>query len=236
MSLVFSTHLPALADMTEAAPSAATEEQVQVSQAAPSIVDIAVSSGAFNTLVAALEAAELVEALSGDGPLTVFAPLDEAFAALPDGVLDALLLPENKDLLTQILTYHVVDGQVLSSDLSTGDVTTLGGEDVAIAVSPDEVKVNDATVLRADVEGSNGVIHVIDQVLVPEAVGQELATRMAAAENAAAPAEEPMAEPMAEEPMAEPMADDVMMDDTMDNGDEVEMAQPAVSAPVRGLW
>lgn len=226
MSLILGTNLPALAEMTEAAPVADTE-QVQVSQAAPSIVDIAVSSGAFNTLVAALEAADLVEALSGEGPFTVFAPLDEAFAALPDGVLDALLLPENKDLLTQILTYHVVDGSLLSSDLSSGDVTTLGGGDFSVSVSPDEVKVNDAEVLRADIEGSNGVIHVIDQVLLPDAVVTELTTRMAAAEEMVAP------EVVAEE---EAMAEEMMVEDTMDSGAEMEMAEPAVAAPVRGLW
>lgn len=207
----------------------ATEQVAQ----APSIVDIAVAAGSFDTLVAALKAADLVETLSGEGPFTVFAPIDEAFEALPDGVLEALLKPENKDLLTQVLVYHVVSGSVLSSDLATGDVETLAG-DVMVDVSADGVTVNDASVLRADVQGSNGVIHVIDQVLVPEAVATELATRLAAAE----------AEPMAADDMAEPEA--AMLEPVepapaaeapMMNEMEPEFSEPApVSEPVRGLW
>jgi len=213
------------AQMTEDAAAPAE----RLAQGAPSIVDIATSAGAFDTLVAALQAADLVDALSGEGPLTVFAPIDEAFAALPDGVLDALLEPSNKDLLTQILTYHVVEGGVLSSDLSTGDVTTLGG-DVMVDVSDSGVKVNEAQVLRADVQGSNGVIHVIDQVLVPEAVATELANRLAAADDMAGDdmsAETPMSEPMTS--VEASMAEDEM--------EEPEFSEPApVSQPVRGLW
>jgi len=224
---------------TEAAEATATTEQVAQ---LPSIVDIATSAGAFDTLVAALQAADLVDALSGEGPLTVFAPIDEAFEALPSGVLEALLEPENKDLLTQVLVYHVVEGGVLSSDLSTGDVATLAG-DLMVDVSDDGVKVNDAQVLRADVQGSNGVIHVIDQVLVPEAVATELAERLAAAD----------AEPMADDEM---MADDDMVDAEAEAAvlepvtpvepataaeapmvEEPEFSQPApVAEPVRGLW
>ena len=130
------------------------------------IVDAAIAAGDFTTLVAAVQAAGLVDTLKGDGPYTVFAPTDEAFAVLPEGVLDDLLLPENKDQLAAILTYHVVSGKVLSTDLADGQVATVNGEDVTIAVT-DGVTVNGANVATADIETSNGVIHVIDAVLLP---------------------------------------------------------------------
>lgn len=131
------------------------------------IVDTAVDAGSFETLVAAVKAADLVETLKGDGPFTVFAPTDDAFAALPEGVVDDLLKPENKDKLTSILTYHVVPGKVMSSDLSDGmTATTVQGDDVTITIG-DGVMVNDATVTSADIEASNGVIHVVDSVLMP---------------------------------------------------------------------
>lgn len=130
------------------------------------IVDTAVDAGDFQTLVAAVTAAELVDTLKGPGPYTVFAPTDEAFAALPEGTVDTLLLPENKDQLVAVLTYHVVDGAVFSSDLSNGQVPTLNGAEVTISVD-DGVMVNDANVVTADIETSNGVIHVIDAVLLP---------------------------------------------------------------------
>ncbi|HEY9797402.1 MAG TPA: fasciclin domain-containing protein [Leptolyngbyaceae cyanobacterium] len=129
------------------------------------IVDTAVSAGSFNTLVAAVKAAGLVETLKGPGPFTVFAPTDEAFAKLPEGTVDSLL----KDIpqLTKILTYHVVSGKVLSSDVVKLDkATTVQGSDVKIDASSG-VKVNDATVVTPDVEADNGVIHVIDSVLLP---------------------------------------------------------------------
>ncbi|MEI4261142.1 fasciclin domain-containing protein [Roseovarius sp. D0-M9] len=131
------------------------------------IVDTAVEAGSFTTLVAAVEAAGLVDTLKGEGPFTVFAPTDEAFAALPEGTVDDLLKPENKDQLTSILTYHVVPGKVMSTDLSN-DMTaaTVEGSDVTI-MTEDGVMVNDATVTTADIEASNGVIHVIDTVLMP---------------------------------------------------------------------
>src|SRR6056297_3385086 len=130
------------------------------------IVDVAVEAGSFETLVAAIDAAGLVETLSGEGPLTVFAPTDEAFAALPEGLVDALLLPENQETLAAILTYHVVPGTVLSTDLAEGEVETVEGQTVAVSLD-DGVFVNDAEVVTADVEASNGVIHVIDSVLLP---------------------------------------------------------------------
>lgn len=131
------------------------------------IVDVAVGGG-FNTLVAAVQAAELVDALKGDGPLTVFAPTDAAFAALPEGTLDSLLLPENQATLQAILLYHVVPGKVMSSDLSgTVVAETLQGEPIEIIASSSGVTVNGANVTAADVAASNGVIHVIDAVLLP---------------------------------------------------------------------
>jgi len=131
------------------------------------IVDVAVSNGSFGTLVAALTAAELDEVLQGEGPFTVFAPTDEAFAALPEGTVEELLLPENRDLLVQILSYHVVPGEFTSSDLTSGEVQTAANESVMVEVSADGVMVNEATVVQPDVMASNGVIHVIDQVILP---------------------------------------------------------------------
>ena len=136
--------------------------------AASDIVDTAIGAGSFNTLVAAVQAADLVDTLKGDGPFTVFAPTDEAFAALPEGTLDDLLKPENKDKLAAILTYHVVSGKVMSGDIAgqTLDVETVQGTTLAVDAT-DGVKINEATVTSADIEDSNGVIHVIDQVVLP---------------------------------------------------------------------
>jgi uncharacterized surface protein with fasciclin (FAS1) repeats len=131
------------------------------------IVDTAVGAGTFTTLVAAVEAAGLVETLKGEGPFTVFAPTDDAFAALPAGTVEELLKPENKDQLTAILTYHVVPGKVMSGDLSNGmTAATVQGGEVTI-MTEGGVKVNDANVTTADIEASNGVIHVIDKVIMP---------------------------------------------------------------------
>ena len=132
------------------------------------IVDTAVEAGSFETLVAAVQAAGLVETLKGDGPFTVFAPTDEAFAALPEGTVEELLKPENIDQLTAILTYHVVPGKVMSTDLSNGmEAATVEGSEVTI-MTEGGVKVEEANVVTADIETSNGVIHVIDQVILPE--------------------------------------------------------------------
>lgn len=132
------------------------------------IVDTAVSAGSFNTLVAAVQAAGLVGALKGNGPFTVFAPTDEAFAALPEGTVETLLLPENKDQLIQILTYHVVPAKVMSGDIAgkRAKVLTLEGERLSVNAT-NGVRVDNAKVVAADVEASNGVIHVIDTVLIP---------------------------------------------------------------------
>ena len=132
------------------------------------IVDTAVEAGSFETLVAAVQAAGLVETLKGDGPFTVFAPTDEAFAALPEGTVEELLKPENIDQLTAILTYHVVPGKVMSTDLSNGmEAATVEGSEVTI-MTEGGVTVEEANVVTADIETSNGVIHVIDQVILPE--------------------------------------------------------------------
>jgi uncharacterized surface protein with fasciclin (FAS1) repeats len=129
------------------------------------IVDTAVEAGSFTTLVAAVQAAGLVDTLKGDGPFTVFAPTDEAFAALPEGTVDALLA--DPDALAAILTYHVVAGKVMSGDLSNNMMAaTVNGADVTI-MTEGGVMVNDATVVSADIEASNGVIHVIDKVILP---------------------------------------------------------------------
>jgi len=147
----------------------AVETTVMEEVAANDIVAVASSTEGFSTLVAALTAAGLVETLQGEGPFTVFAPNDEAFAALPAGLLEKLLLPENIAVLTSILTYHVVAGKVMSTDVTTGDAATVEGSTLALDTMSG-VMVNDATVIAADVEASNGVIHVIDKVLVPPTV------------------------------------------------------------------
>ncbi|WGV15041.1 fasciclin domain-containing protein [Fuscovulum ytuae] len=131
------------------------------------IVDTAVGAGSFTTLVAAVEAAGLVDTLKGEGPFTVFAPTDAAFAALPAGTVEDLLKPENKDKLTAILTYHVVPGKVMSTDLSEGlTAATVQGANVTITLEGG-AKVNGATISTADIEATNGVIHVIDAVILP---------------------------------------------------------------------
>lgn len=131
------------------------------------IVGVATSAGSFETLITALKAADLTSVLEGEGPSTVFAPTDEAFAALPEGTVEELLKPENKDKLVKILTYHVVSGSVLSTDLKSGKVPTVEGSEVDIEVGNQQVKVDDAQVVKADIEASNGVIHVIDKVILP---------------------------------------------------------------------
>lgn len=134
---------------------------------AADIVDTAVAAGSFETLTAALEAAGLVDTLKGEGPFTVFAPTDEAFAEVPSETLENLLEPENQVQLTEILLYHVVAGEVFSSDLESGMVKTVNGEKVKVEVGDRGVRVDDATVVKADIEADNGVIHVIDRVLIP---------------------------------------------------------------------
>jgi uncharacterized surface protein with fasciclin (FAS1) repeats len=162
-------------EATEATTTAASPTESAMASETPTmtepgtIVEVAAANEDFETLVAAVTAAGLAETLSGDGPFTVFAPTDEAFEALPEGVLDALLLPENKDALTSILTYHVVSGEVMAADVQPGDVETVEGSSIAITTDGG-VKVNESNVVATDVDASNGVIHVIDAVLVPPTV------------------------------------------------------------------
>ena len=134
-----------------------------------SVVEVAAASGSFSTLVAAIQVSGLAGTLSEGGPFTVFAPSEEAFAALPAGLLEKLLKPENKTVLAQILTYHVVSGKVLSSDVKDGAVASVEGSELTFSTTGG-VMVNDAKVITPDVQASNGVIHVIDKVLVPAGI------------------------------------------------------------------
>ncbi len=138
----------------------------QAAFAAKDIVDTAVGAGQFNTLVAAVKAAGLVDTLKGPGPFTVFAPTDEAFAKLPAGTVDGLLKDPEK--LRAILTYHVVAGKVMAADVKTGEAKTVQGQSVALKAEGGKVTVNGANVVTADVAASNGVIHVIDTVILPK--------------------------------------------------------------------
>ncbi|MEM6520298.1 MAG: fasciclin domain-containing protein [Cyanobacteria bacterium P01_D01_bin.71] len=188
-----------------------------------SIGEIVGSVSEFSTLDTAVAAAGLGEALTGDGPLTVIAPTDNAFAALPDGVLDALLLPENQDLLTDVLTYHVIPGEVASDDLETGMVATLNGDELDFTVDDDMALVDSIPIVGFDVPATNGLIHIIeDGVLVPEGVVTELESRLADAE-ADMPAEDL---PVEEEP--------AIVEEEAAEPETVEPAAPA--EPVRGLW
>ncbi|WP_299983500.1 fasciclin domain-containing protein [uncultured Ruegeria sp.] len=149
--------------------AAALALALPVKAQAADIVDTAVSAGSFNTLVAAVQAAGLVDTLKGEGPFTVFAPTDEAFAALPEGTVETLLLPENKDQLVSILTYHVVPAKIMSGDIAgkRAKVLTVQGDRLNVNAK-NGVKVNGAKVVQADIEASNGVIHVVDEVIIPE--------------------------------------------------------------------
>ena len=153
--------------MAASAPASAEASMAASAEAtAGNIVEVASANNDFSTLVTAVSAAGLAETLQGAGPFTVFAPTNEAFAALPPGVLDKLLLPENKDVLAKVLTYHVVPGQVMAADVTDGDVATVEGQTVTLSTA-DGVTVNGAKVITADVLTSNGVIHAIDAVILP---------------------------------------------------------------------
>lgn len=132
------------------------------------IVDTAVEAGSFETLVAAVQAAGLVETLKGEGPFTVFAPTDEAFAKLPDGTVEDLLKPENKDQLIAVLTYHVVPGKVTAEKVvKLKEAKSVNGKNIPIHINDGTVKVDGATVVKPDIMASNGVIHVVDTVMIP---------------------------------------------------------------------
>jgi uncharacterized surface protein with fasciclin (FAS1) repeats len=132
------------------------------------VVEIAAGADDFSTLVAAVKAAGLAEALSGDGPFTIFAPTNSAFAKLPKGTVESLLKPEAKEKLGAILKYHVVAGKVMAADVKAGKVKTLNGKEITISVADGKVKVDGATVVKTDIVGTNGVIHVIDSVVLPK--------------------------------------------------------------------
>jgi uncharacterized surface protein with fasciclin (FAS1) repeats len=175
---------PAAAPAAEPTATAAAEAEAPAATA--DIVDTAIAAGSFTTLVAAVEAAGLVETLKGEGPFTVFAPTDDAFAAIPKETLDALLADPSGDL-TQILLYHVVPGKVMAADVTDGlEAATVQGAPVTFSVADGVVKINDATIVTTDIEASNGVIHVIDAVIMPPADEAAAATE-APAEEAAAP-------------------------------------------------
>lgn len=149
-------------------PPANQERQQPTATAVQNIVEIAEGSSSFQTLSAALKAAGLEEILKGEGPFTVFAPTDGAFAKLPPDALQTLLKPENKEVLIKVLTYHVVPGKVKSTDLKSGQVKSLEGGQINVKVDPSQgVMVNDSKVIQADIEGKNGVIHAIDTVILP---------------------------------------------------------------------
>jgi uncharacterized surface protein with fasciclin (FAS1) repeats len=156
---------------TAAAPSPTAEAEMEM-EASMTITDIVADSPEFSTLLAAVQAADLGDALAGEGPLTVFAPTDDAFAALPEGTLDSLLEPENQEMLAGILTYHVVPAEVMAADVTSGEVETLNGESFTVEVTDAGVTITDgqgntANVTQTDITASNGVIHVIDAVLLP---------------------------------------------------------------------
>lgn len=169
--------IAAAATATTAAPAAAQHKD---------IVETAVDAGSFGTLAAALQAAGLVETLQGDGPFTVFAPTDEAFAKLPAGTVESLLKPENRDALIGILTYHVVPGRVAAEQVvGLDEAATVNGAKVMIGTAGGGVQINQANVIQADVSASNGIIHVIDEVLLPpETMGSDEDNTLAARDDA----------------------------------------------------
>ncbi len=160
---------------TKASEITTTTKMAATDEMSKDIVDTAVAAGSFETLAAALGAADLVDTLKGEGPFTVFAPTDDAFAALPEGTVETLLKPENKATLAGILTYHVVGGKVMAADLKDGQVVkTVQGESLTVKIADGKVSLTDAkggvsNVTTADVAASNGVIHIIDTVVMPKA-------------------------------------------------------------------
>jgi len=155
----------------------ASQNRLQIAQAEQDIVDLANSQENFSTLVKAIQAANLAETLKGEGPFTVFAPTNQAFAKLPDGLVEFLLQPENQDLLVDVLKYHVISGKVTSNELETGTVESLNGG-ISVAVSSDRIIINNASVVQADVEASNGVVHAVNRVLLPEGLAETIRNRM----------------------------------------------------------
>lgn len=160
------------APLTEAPQSPMAESPMMQDSTSTTLDQVVADSSSFTTLNAAIQAADLEATLSGPGPYTIFAPTDEAFAALPAGTLDQLLLPENKAQLQQVLSYHVIPGSVTSAEITPGEVNTVEGTPVNISTSANEVTVGGATVVETDIAASNGVIHGIDEVLLPPDLAQ----------------------------------------------------------------
>jgi transforming growth factor-beta-induced protein len=157
----------ACAESATPTPMPTATPEPEPTEMAKDIVDTAIEAGGFETLVAAVQAAGLVDALKAEGPFTVFAPTDDAFAALPEGTIDALLADPSGDL-TQILLYHVVPGKVMAADVSDGlEAETLQGAKVTFSIDGNSAMIDDATIVATDIETSNGVIHVIDAVILP---------------------------------------------------------------------
>ena len=154
-------------ELSTGAEEAASAPSELTAETDETILDVAMTDGSFNTLISAIEAADLEDKLGEDGEYTVFAPTDEAFAKLPEGTLEKLLLPENKEVLMQVLSYHVIEGRLPSSSIKAGNTATVDGDALAVVLDESGVKINDATVVKPDVTASNGFIHAIDTVLLP---------------------------------------------------------------------
>lgn len=176
ISLSFGGISPALADNHTDGEMSQTTEMSQADTSAD-VVTTAANSPKFETLAQAIQAAGLAETLAQGGPYTIFAPTDAAFAKLPDGALEYLLMPENQELLQEILLYHVVEGEVTAEELSTGDVDTLGGG-LAVRVAPYRIVVNDATVVDPNIQASNGVIHAVNRVLMSSSTQEQLMNQL----------------------------------------------------------
>lgn len=167
-SRMFTALSAAAFTLAAASPALAQDAQEMAMDDGDDIVETAVSAGSFNTLTAALEAAGLVETLKGEGPFTVFAPTDEAFAKLPAGTVESLLEPGNRDQLVAILTYHVVPGELMAADvLEAGEANTVQGGTVEFSVTDGGAMIQNANIVQTDISASNGVIHVIDTVIMP---------------------------------------------------------------------
>lgn len=207
-------------------PEQEVEDTTQQDYFAGSLVDIAAGNDSFSTLMSAVQAAGLVETLSSDGPLTVFAPTNEAFADLPAGTLARLLLPENIEQLTDILTYHVVGVDAPSKSLSTGSVNALNGDSLTVVVSDSGgIMVNNANVVTPDIRASNGIIHVIDKVLLPEdeqAVDEVVEVSPSSPSSDLAPDEEPSVEVSPSSPTSDVVDEEVPA---------VEISPPSPSSP-----
>lgn len=214
------------------------EQSAPAEEASAGIVDIATSTDEFSTLTAAVQAANLVSILSGEGPFTVFAPTNAAFAELPAGALDALLLPENRDLLVKLLYNHVGYGDFTSDELSDGEFETFDGT-VAVDIEPTGVMVDSANVVQADVVATNGVIHAVDQVLLPVGFTEQLQARITESSSTASSSSSSSSSSSTvtetttlqqttierpTEPVAAPVAQ------------PAPQPEPAAQEPVRGLW